>query len=47
MLGVIQAVQLFRSIDLLNQNSYIKIQNVGLNPTRIGFYEILKKHNAN
>ena len=36
----------FVALTLLNQNSYIKIQNVGLNPTRIGFYEILKKHNA-
>ncbi len=36
----------FVALTLLNQNSYIKIQNVGLNPTRTGFYEILKKHNA-
>ena len=34
----------FTALTLLNKNSYIKIKNVGLNPSRIGFYEILKKH---
>ena len=29
-----------------NKNSSLKIKNVGLNPTRIGFYELLKKHGA-
>lgn len=36
----------FVALTLLNKDSSIKIKNVGLNPTRIGFYEILKKHNA-
>ncbi len=36
----------FVALTLMNPNSSIKIKNVGLNPTRIGFYKILKKHNA-
>ena len=36
----------FTALTLLNKNSYLKIKNVGLNPTRIGFYELLKKHRA-
>ena len=36
----------FTALTLLNKNSHLKIKNVGLNPTRIGFYEILKKHGA-
>ena len=36
----------FTALTLLNQNSSLKIKNVGLNPTRIGFYEILKKQKA-
>ena len=36
----------FTALTLLNLNSSIKIKDVGLNPTRIGFYKILKKHNA-
>ena len=36
----------FVALTLLSPSSYIKIKNVGLNPTRIGFYNILKKHNA-
>ncbi len=36
----------FVALTLLNPSSTIKIKNVGLNPTRIGFYKILKKHNA-
>ena len=36
----------FVALTLLNPNSSIKIRDVGLNPTRIGFYKILKKHNA-
>ena len=35
------------ALTLLNKGSSIKIKNVGLNPTRIGFYEILKKQGAN
>ncbi len=37
----------FVALTLLNKNSKIKIKNVGLNPTRTGFYEILKKQKAN
>ncbi len=36
----------FTALTLLNKNSKLKIKNVGLNPTRIGFYELLKKHGA-
>ena len=31
---------------MLNKNSSLKIENVGLNPTRTGFYELLKKSGA-
>ena len=36
----------FTALTLLNSNSSIKIKNVGLNPTRIGFYKILMKQRA-
>ena len=36
----------FTALTLLNRNSSLKIKNVGLNPTRIGFYKILKKQKA-
>ena len=36
----------FTALTLLNKNSSALIKNVGLNPTRIGFYKILKKHRA-
>ena len=36
----------FTALTLLNDNSILKIKNIGLNPTRIGFYELLKKHGA-
>ena len=36
----------FSALTLLNRNSSLKIKNVGLNPTRIGFYQILKKQGA-
>ena len=36
----------FVALTLLNLNSYLKIRNVGLNSTRIGFYHLLKKHGA-
>ena len=36
----------FTALTLLNKNSSIKIRNVGLNPTRIGFYQLLKKQGA-
>jgi len=36
----------FAALALLNKNSFLKIKNVGLNPRRIGFYKLLKKHGA-
>ena len=36
----------FVALTLLNNNSSLKIKNVGLNKTRTGFYEILKKQKA-
>ena len=36
----------FTALTLLNRNSSLEIKNVGLNPTRIGFYQLLKKHGA-
>ena len=37
----------FTALTLLNNQSNLKIKNVGLNKTRIGFYNLLKKHGAN
>ena len=36
----------FAALTLLNPNSSLEIKNVGLNPTRIGFYKLLKKQGA-
>ena len=36
----------YTALTLLKDRSYIKIKNVGLNKTRIGFFEILKKQKA-
>ena len=36
----------FTALTLINPNSSIIIKNVGLNPTRIGFYNLLKKQGA-
>ena len=36
----------FTTLTLLNKNSSLAIKNVGLNPSRIGFYKILKKQKA-
>ena len=36
----------FCALTILKKNSSLKIKNVGLNPTRIGFYNLLKKHGA-
>ncbi len=36
----------YTALTLLNKNSYLKIKNVGLNKTRIGFFKILKKQKA-
>ena len=41
------AAAFFVALTLLSKNSFLKIKNVGLNPTRIGFYELLKIHGAN
>jgi len=36
----------FTALTLLKNDSLLKIKNVGLNPTRIGFYNLLKKSGA-
>ncbi len=36
----------FTALALLKKKSSLKIKKVGLNPTRIGFYDLLKKHGA-
>ena len=36
----------FSALTLLKENSILKIKDVGLNKTRIGFYQILKKQGA-
>ncbi len=36
----------FTALTILKKNSSLRIKNVGLNPTRIGFYDLLKKHGA-
>ena len=36
----------FTALTLLKDKSYLRIKNVGLNPTRIGFYSLLKKSGA-
>ncbi len=36
----------FAALTLINPNSSLVIKNVGLNPTRIGFYTLLKKQGA-
>ena len=36
----------FCALTILKNNSSLKILNVGLNATRIGFYKLLKKHGA-
>ena len=36
----------FTALTLLNKKSSIQIKNVGLNPTRVGFYNLLKKQGA-
>jgi len=37
----------FTALTLMNRKSSLKIKNVGLNPTRTGFYDILKKQKIN
>ena len=44
--GAPSSAAFFTALTILNKNSSLKIKNVGLNPTRIGFYELLKKHGA-
>ena len=36
----------FTALTIINKKSSLNIKKVGLNPTRIGFYELLKKHGA-
>ena len=40
------AAAFFTALTLLNNKSSLKIKNVGLNPTRTGFFNILKKQGA-
>ena len=44
--GDISSSAFFTALTLLNKNSSLKIKNVGLNPTRTGFYQLLKKQKA-
>tara|TARA_Y100000591_G_scaffold333098_1_gene373665 strand:+ start:2089 stop:3435 length:1347 start_codon:yes stop_codon:yes gene_type:complete len=44
--GDVSASAFFAALTLLNYNSSIKIKNVGLNSTRLGFYKLMKKHKA-
>ena len=37
----------FTALTLLNKKSFLRINNVGLNPTRTGFFQLLKKQGAN
>ena len=37
----------FAALTLLKEKSYIKIKNVGLNSTRVGFYNLLKNMEQN
>ena len=37
----------FTALTLLKDKSLLRIKNVGLNQTRIGFYHLLRKHGAN
>ena len=36
----------FTALTILNEKSSLIIKNVGLNPTRIGFYQLLKRNGA-
>lgn len=36
----------FTALTLLKENTFLKIKNVGLNPTRVGFYNLLKRSGA-
>ena len=36
----------FTALTILNKNSSLNIKKIGLNPTRIGFYELLKKNGS-
>ncbi len=44
--GDVSSSAFFAALTILNRNSEIKIKDVGLNPTRTGFYLLLKKVNA-
>ena len=41
--GDVSSSAFFAALTILNKNSEIKIKDVGLNPTRTGFYLLLKK----
>ncbi len=44
--GDVSSSAFFTALTLLSKNSSLKIKNVGLNPTRTGFYQLLKKQKA-
>ena len=44
--GDVSSSAFFAALTLLNKKSRLKIKNVGFNSTRIGFYKLLKKNNA-
>ena len=44
--GDVSSSAFFAALTILNTNSEVRIKDVGLNPTRIGFYSLLKKVNA-
>ncbi|HLV10434.1 MAG TPA: 3-phosphoshikimate 1-carboxyvinyltransferase [Halanaerobiales bacterium] len=45
--GDISSAAYFLAAALIKENSELVLENIGLNPTRIGFLNILKKMNAN
>ena len=44
--GDASSAAFFTALTVMNKKSSLIIKKVGLNPTRIGFYELLKKHGA-
>ena len=44
--GDVSSSAFFAALTILNKNSKIIIKDVGLNPTRTGFYQLLRKVNA-
>ena len=46
MLELPSSAAFFTALTLLTPNASLKIKHVGLNPRRIGFYNLLKKYGA-